>query len=167
MMFLSLWLVKKKIKQMASLKTLTKDASMVNRSTYQTVNEDLNTFAAELPKYTSHYGREKSANVLTLGPGVTKSKLWTEFLSDKNYTVSLEWFNKYWHKNMPVKLYSNYTNTCDICSCYCTVPRAIWEIFSHILQLEIIAKYEKRGKYLPILHEATCDNYFIVKCLFK
>ena len=28
---------------------------------------------------------------------------------------------------------------------------------------KIIAKYEKRGKYLPILHEATCDNYFSVK----
>ena len=37
---------------------------------------------------------------------------------------------------------------------------------SHILQL-ITAKYEKRGKYLSILHEATCDNYFIVKCLSK
>ena len=37
---------------------------------------------------------------------------------------------------------------------------------SHILQL-IKAKYEKRGKYLPILHEAACDNYFIVKCLSK
>ena len=32
---------------------------------------------------------------------------------------------------------------------------------------EIIAKYEKGGKYLPILHEATCDNYFIVKWLLK
>ena len=32
---------------------------------------------------------------------------------------------------------------------------------------QIIAKYEKRGKYLPILHKATCDNYFTVKCLFK
>ena len=30
-----------------------------------------------------------------------------------------------------------------------------------------MAKYEKRGKYLPTLHEATCDNYFIVKCLLK
>ena len=30
-----------------------------------------------------------------------------------------------------------------------------------------LVKYEKRGKYLPILHEATCDNYFIVKCLLK
>ena len=40
--------------------------------------------------------------------------------------------------------------------------------FSHVLQLIcnlIIARYEKRGKYLPILHETTCDNYFIVKCL--
>ena len=25
-----------------------------------------------------------------------------------------------------------------------------------------LVKYEKRRKYLPILHEATCDNYFIV-----
>ena len=25
----------------------------------------------------------------------------------------------------------------------------------------------KRRKYLPILHEATCENYFIVKCLLK
>ena len=49
-------------------------------------------------------------------------------------------------------------------SCYRTVPSAIWEIFSEFL---ITAKYEKRGKYLPILEEATCDNYFIVKCLFK
>ena len=31
----------------------------------------------------------------------------------------------------------------------------------------MIAKYEKRGKYLQILHEATCDNYYIVKCLLK
>ena len=29
-----------------------------------------------------------------------------------------------------------------------------------------MAKYEKRGKYLLILHETTCDNYFIVKWLF-
>ena len=38
---------------------------------------------------------------------------------------------------------------------------------SHILQLisklEIIAKYEKREKDLPILLEVTCDNYFIVE----
>ena len=31
----------------------------------------------------------------------------------------------------------------------------------------IIAEYEKQGKYLPILHEKICDNYFIVKCLLK
>ena len=31
----------------------------------------------------------------------------------------------------------------------------------------IIAEYEKQGKYLPILHEKMCDNYFIVKCLLK
>ena len=39
---------------------------------------------------------------------------------------------------------------------------------SHILQLtEITAKDEKQEKYLPTLHEVTCDNYFIVKCLSK
>ena len=43
----------------------------------------------------------------------------------------------------------------------------MWNIFrvSHIMQL-LTAKYEKREKYLRILHEATCDNYFIVNaCL--
>ena len=58
-----------------------------------------------------------------------------------------------------------------------TVPSAIWEIFSEFLIFcnlftslsasEIIAKYEKRGKYLPMLHETTCDDYLIVKCLLK
>ena len=33
--------------------------------------------------------------------------------------------------------------------------------------VEIRKKYEKREKYLPILNGATCDNYFIVKCLLK
>ena len=28
-------------------------------------------------------------------------------------------------------------------------------------------KYEKRGNYLPILHEETCNSYFIFKCLLK
>ena len=53
-----------------------------------------------------------------------------------------------------------------ISSCYRTVPIAIWEIFSEFLIFcNLTAKYEKRGKYFPRLHEATCDNYFIVKCL--
>ena len=39
--------------------------------------------------------------------------------------------------------------------------------FSCFATFEIIAKNEKRGKYLSILHEATCDNYFIIKCLLK
>ena len=53
----------------------------------------------------------------------------------------------------------------------------IWEIFpsfsyfatyfTSLQASEIIAKYEKRGNLLPILNEATCDNYFIVKYLFK
>ena len=37
--------------------------------------------------------------------------------------------------------------------------------FTSFWASEIIAKYEKQGKYLPILHEATCNNYFIVKGL--
>ena len=53
--------------------------------------------------------------------------------------------------------------------CYHTVPSATWEIFSEFLIFcnLLIVKYEKRGKYLPILHEATWDNYFIVKYLLK
>ena len=39
--------------------------------------------------------------------------------------------------------------------------------FTSIYVSEIIVKYEKRVKYLPILHEATFDNYLIVKCLLK
>ena len=39
--------------------------------------------------------------------------------------------------------------------------------FTSLLANEIIAKYEERGKCLPILHEATRDNYFIFRCLLK
>ena len=39
--------------------------------------------------------------------------------------------------------------------------------FTSLQASEIVAKYEKRGKYLSILHEATCDNYLIVKYLLK
>ena len=38
---------------------------------------------------------------------------------------------------------------------------------SHILQHEIIAKYEEREYDLRILHEVTCDNYFTIKCFLK
>ena len=42
---------------------------------------------------------------------------------------------------------------------------------SHISQLISRAfrqtKYEKQGKCLSVLHDATCDNYFIVKFLLK
>ena len=55
-----------------------------------------------------------------------------------------------------------------VASTYNTVPSAIWAIFSEFLIFcNLIAKYEKQGKYLPILHEVTCNNYFIVNCLFK
>lgn len=33
--------------------------------------------------------------------------------------------------------------------------------------MEKMAKYKKPGKYLPILHEATCDDYFFVKMLVE
>ena len=56
-----------------------------------------------------------------------------------------------------------------LCSCYHTVPSAIWGEFSKFLLFcncftslqasEIIAKDEKQGKPLLILHEATCHNY--------
>ena len=53
-------------------------------------------------------------------------------------------------------------------SCSRTVPSAIWEIFSDsLIFCNVLAKYEKRGKYLPMLHEATRDNNFIVQCLLK
>ena len=58
-----------------------------------------------------------------------------------------------------------------------TVPCAIWKtssefftfcnLFHEPLGELIYEKYEKPGKYLPILHEATCTNYFIVKSLLK
>ena len=37
----------------------------------------------------------------------------------------------------------------------------------YILQLEMIVLYEKRGNYLPILHEVTCNDYLIITCLLK
>ena len=51
------------------------------------------------------------------------------------------------------------------------MPSAREKIFSeflifcnlfHELLVEITAEYEKQKKYLPILHEVTWDNYFIV-----
>ena len=47
-------------------------------------------------------------------------------------------------------------------NCHCSVPSAIWEIFS-----ELLLFCKLRGKYFPILYKATYDNYFIVKCLLK
>ena len=57
-------------------------------------------------------------------------------------------------------------------SCYFTVPSIIWGIFSNFivfcnLLIIIRRKFEKQGKYLQILHEATCNDYFIVECLLK
>ena len=79
-----------------------------------------------------------------------------------------------WGLNRSFTVYLNccllYLNYC-FCSCYHTMPSAICKLFSEFLifcnLFEIIAKYEKRGKYLPIMQEATCDNYFTVKCFLK
>ena len=40
-------------------------------------------------------------------------------------------------------------------------------IFRVFRDLKWYLKYEERGKSLPILHKATCDNYFILKCFLK
>ena len=39
--------------------------------------------------------------------------------------------------------------------------------FTSLKASEIIAKYMKQGKYLPILHAAMRDNYFIAICFLK
>ena len=39
--------------------------------------------------------------------------------------------------------------------------------FATYVTSKIITNYDKRGKCLPILHKATSNNYFIVKCLLK
>ena len=37
----------------------------------------------------------------------------------------------------------------------------------NIFRISQLVKYEKRGKYMVILHEAACNDYFIVKYLLK
>ena len=37
----------------------------------------------------------------------------------------------------------------------------------NIFRVSDIIKYEKRGKYLPVMPKVKYDNYFIVKCLLK
>ena len=51
-----------------------------------------------------------------------------------------------------------------ICSCYCKVPGALWEICPIF---ETIVKNKEQVKYLLMLHDATYNNYFIVECLLK
>ena len=49
------------------------------------MKENLKIFISEIPKYSSHYSREKdTTNMLTLAPGVTKQALYEEFLKDEN-----------------------------------------------------------------------------------
>ena len=49
----------------------------------------------------------------------------------------------------------------SVISCYSTVSSAILEIFLDFF------RYSNLYKYLTILHKESCNNYFIVKCLFK
>ena len=42
--------------------------------------------------------------MLTLALGVTRQALYEEFLKDKNYKVSKDWFLKYWAENIQVKV---------------------------------------------------------------
>ena len=80
------------------------------------VIRDLKEFVARLPKYSSHYGREKDDKcVLTLAPNITKVKLYKEFLKDKDYNVSESWFMKSWNGNIPVRTYRHHVDTCNIC----------------------------------------------------
>ena len=51
-----------------------------------------------------------------------------------------------------------------ILSCYRKVRSALWEICPIS---ETIVKNKERVKYLLMLHDATCHNYFIVECLLK
>ena len=39
--------------------------------------------------------------------------------------------------------------------------------FPHLKPFQIIAKFEKKGKYTPLLHGGTCNKYFLVECLLK
>ena len=60
------------------------------------MKEDLKIFISKIPKYSSHYSREKdTTNMFTLAPGVTKQAIYEEFLKDKNYKVRKDWFFKY------------------------------------------------------------------------
>ena len=53
-------------------------------------------------------------------------------------------------------------------SCYHTVPSAIWEIFSEfVIFCNLFHKTLGEWNNSKILHEALCDNYFIIKCLLK
>ena len=79
-------------------------------------------------------------------------------------------------KERKLKIQSNFDYQL-LGSCYRTLPRATWDVFSEFLIFVtyfmsfktsgIIAKYEKRRIYLPILQEVTYNNYFIVKQLLK
>ena len=78
------------------------------------VIRDLKEFVARLPKYSSHYRRQKDdKSVLTLAPNITKVKLYKEFLKDKD--VSESWFMKFWNGNIPVRTYRHHVDTCNVC----------------------------------------------------
>ena len=65
--------------------------------------------------------------------------------------------------------HQHYTFQAVVSSCHQMVPHAIWENFLRFPQFAIInnRKIWKARKMFAILHEAICNNYFIVKCLLK
>ena len=81
------------------------------------VKENLQIFISKIAKYRSHYSiEEDTSSISTLAPRVTKQALYEEFLKDKNYKVGKDWILKYWVENIPVKVYKNHVDTCDICN---------------------------------------------------
>ena len=113
------------------------------------------------------------------------SELDRVFIQVANALSSFSGFNEllsfyYWIIQFKCKLYTYNLTLYTYNSYYVdfvVVPSTIWETYSQFLIFYNIfhetlkklnsSKCEKRAKYLPILHEATCDSYFIFKCLLK
>ena len=85
-------------------------------------------------------------------PGGFLSKVCTIDWTVTGRLLKILMFQRQPSENIRQKIYSSYRK----------VPNTIlWKIFSKFLI------FFKREKYFRILREATCDNYFIIKCLFK
>ena len=80
--------------------------------------------------------------------------------------IGLTYVTSFYSEHICTRCCYLYSLTLFGVSWYLLVCKLAQTNFKKVLN-KITAKYEKRGKYLPILREATCNNYFIVKCLFK